>query len=288
MKHLIDTRNLDEEKIKKILRDTDKFKNENPRKEPLKGKEAIMVFYKSSTRTRISFEVAIRQLGGNVTFLSRQDSQLGRGETVEDTIKVLSRYNDLAIFRIHKHEDLIKMKKASNIPIINALSDLLHPCQALADIYTIKENKKDLNGLNLVFLGDGSSNVCHSLINVSEKTGINMTASCPEEHEPSIKGSFDIERDPEKAVKNADVLYTDTWVSMGEDKKNIKSFKPYQINQNLLKNSNEDSIVMHCLPAHRNQEITDEVMDGEQSVVFDQAENRLHVQKAILNHIIGE
>ncbi|MFW5902697.1 MAG: ornithine carbamoyltransferase, partial [archaeon] len=260
MKHLLDIRNLEEKEIEKTLRKTDELKNSVQREKPLKDKEAGMFFYKSSTRTRISFEVAIRQLGGNVTFLSKQDSQLGRGETVEDTIRVLNRYNDLAIFRVHDHNDLIKMKKASKIPIINALSDLLHPCQALSDLYTIKE-KKPLKNLKLVFLGDGSSNVCHSLINVADKTGINITVSCPDKHEPRIEGEYEIERNPEKAVENADVLYTDTWVSMGEEKKEIEAFKQYQINQDLLENSKEDSIVMHCLPAHRGQEITNEVID---------------------------
>jgi len=281
MKHLLDIRDISSGEINQILRKTDQLKKK--REKPLQEKETVMIFYKSSTRTRISFEVGIRQLGGNLTFLSKQQSQLGRGETPEDTIKVLSRYNDLAIFRVHDHKDLVRMKKASKIPIINALSDLLHPCQALSDIYTIKQKKGNLKRINLTFLGDGSSNVCHSLINVAEKTGMNVKVTCPEEYEPEIKGEYKIERDPEKAVQKADVLYTDTWKSMGEEDKNIDLFKPYQINREIVNKSKKDSIVMHCLPAHREQEITSEVMDGEQSVVFDQAENRLHVQKAILS-----
>ncbi len=281
MEHLIDTRNLETEKINQILEKTEELKKRD--KKTLKGKEAAMLFYKSSTRTRISFEIAIRKLGGNLTFLSKQQSQLGRGETVEDTIRVLSRYNDLAIFRVHEHKDLVKMKKESDIPIINALSDLLHPCQALSDLYTIKEKKGKPSEQKIVFLGDGSSNVCHSLINIAGKTDMKMNVSCPEKHEPEIDGKYKIERDPEEAVENADVLYTDTWISMGEKDKNIDSFKPYQVNQELLNKSKEDSIVMHCLPAHREQELTSKVMDGDQSVIFDQAENRLHVQKALLN-----
>jgi len=281
MKHLLDIRDLSKEEINQVLEKTDQLKNKQEK--PLQEKEAVLIFYKSSTRTRISFEIGIRQLGGNLTFLSKQQSQLGRGETPEDTIKVLSRYNDLAIFRVHNHEDLVKMKKASEIPIINALSDLLHPCQALSDIYTIKNKKGELSDLTLTFLGDGSSNVCHSLINTAEKTDMDLKVACPEEYEPGIEGEYEIEREPEEAAQGSDVLYTDVWKSMGEKNKDINLFKPYQINKELLNKSKEDSIVMHCLPAHREQEITSEVMDGEQSVVFDQAENRLHVQKAILS-----
>ena len=228
-------------------------------------------------------------MGGDAIILNWNDVQLGRGETIEDTTRVIERYGDAIIARVFSQKDLVKIAKASKEPVINALSDFEHPCQALADLYTIKQKKKKLRGLKIVFLGDGANNTFHSLIMLCEKFGVNIIVSCHPNYKPKIKGNYKIVENPKKAVKDADVIYTDTWVSMGEEsqtKKRIKDLRKYQLNSELVKLAKKNVIIMHPLPAHRGMEITNDVIDGKHSVVFDQAENRLHTEKAILKLLI--
>ncbi len=283
---------------KKIKSNTCKRKMSNR----LKGKSIALLFQKPSTRTRVSFEVAVSELGGHPIFLGWSESQLGRGESIADSARVLSRYIDCIIARVNKHSDLEEMAKYSTVPVINALSNLYHPCQAIADLYTIWEKCGTLEGLKIAFIGDGN-NVCNSLLIGSTKLGLNVSVACPEGYEPyseALKNAknnaqesgskIEILRNPVEAVKNANVIYTDTFVSMGvEDEREIrlKKFLPkYQVTSNLLKHASRNVLFMHCLPAHRNEEVTDEVMDGSQSIVWDQAENRLHTSKALLIKII--
>ncbi|MEM5797611.1 MAG: ornithine carbamoyltransferase [Candidatus Aenigmatarchaeota archaeon] len=283
MKHLLSMNDLSKVDIEKIFRLTDKLKNKQTN--DLKGKNIALIFQKPSTRTRVSFTVAINQLGGNAITLNWNELQLGRGETVEDTTRVLERYVDAIVARVFSHEDLVKMAKISKVPVINALSDLEHPCQALADLYTIKQKKKNLRRLKIVFLGDGANNTFHSLILACEKFGLDIVVSCPNNYRPKVRAKYKIIEDPKEAVKDADILYTDVFVSMGqetEQEKRSKELQKYQLNSKLVELAKKDVIVLHPLPAHRGQEITSDVIDGENSVVFDQAENRLHTEKAIL------
>lgn len=268
----------------------------------LQGRTLAMIFEKPSTRTRVSFEVAMRQLGGYALYLSWRDLQLGRGETIADTARVLSRYVDGIMARVYEHNKLEELAEYSDKPIINGLSDLLHPAQALADIYTIMEKKGDPRKLKIVFIGDGRDNVLHSLLLGLGVIGAKLVISSPKGYDPDplvlkrfneisaeTGASYEIERDPVKAIKNADVVYTDVWVSMGQEKiaeKKIRDLTPYQVNFELMKHAKPNAIFMHCLPAHRGQEVTDDVIDGRWSVVWDQAENRLHAQKAILALLI--
>jgi ornithine carbamoyltransferase len=283
MKHLLSIKDLSEVEINSIFKNTDRLMME--RKPILQNKTLAMIFEKPSTRTRLSFEVAMTQLGGHAIYFSPRDSQISRGETISDTMKVLSRYVDGVVARLFEHNLLLGMANNSSVPIINGLTDLLHPCQALTDFYTIKQKKKRLAGLKLVFMGAGSNNTCHSLIYGAEKLGVNMIINCPLHYKPKIKHKFEIIGNSRDAVKNADVLYTDVHVSMGQEKekkRRIRDLASYQLNSEILKLAKKDVIVMHPLPAHRGVEITNKVIDGKNSVVFDQAENRLHVQKAIL------
>ena len=261
-----------------------------------------MIFEKSSTRTRVSFEVGMHQLGGTPLYLSSNDLQIGRGEPIPDTARVLSRFLDCIMIRAKSHETVAELIKYADIPIINGLTDKEHPCQTFADLLTIKEYKGDFNR-KFVFVGDGN-NVCNSLLLGAAYTGMDMTVACPEGYEPDEEiynlalkeaeqtGSvINIEHDIHEAVKGADVLYTDVWVSMGDEEEaeeRQRVFKEYQINSQLLSEANEDAIVMHCLPAIRGQEITDDVMTSSQSAIWDQAENRLHAQKAILYTMLKE
>ena len=243
-----------------------------------------MIFEKPSTRTRVSFETAMHHLGGHAIYLSKNDIQLGRGETIEDTARVLSRYVDGIMARLFEHKDLLKLAKFSSVPVINGLTDLEHPCQALGDLYTIRQ-KRGLKKLKIVFVGDGANNTFHSLIYLCEKFGFEIVVSCPNIYSPKIHANFRLINDPKTAAKDADIIYTDTFVSMGlekEEKQRNKDLKRYQVNSNLVSLAKRDCIVMHPLPAHRDMEIASNVMDSKKSVVFDQAENRLHVQKAIL------
>ncbi len=269
----------------------------------LQNKSFTLLFFKPSTRTRLSFEVGIQQLGGNSFYVAGETTQMSRNETPEDTARTLERYVDCLIIRLHEHSVLEKMANNFDKPIINALSDLAHPCQVLSDLFTIKENLKELKGLKLAYIGDGN-NVCNSLLLGCSKMGMDITVACPEGYEPNqnmintakgysqiTKSKIEISREPEEAVKEANVVYTDTFCSMGyesERERRMKAFFPkYQVNNALMNKAEPDSIFMHCLPAHRGEEVTDDVIDGSRSIVFDQAENRLHVQKALLVKILG-
>ncbi|HWI54438.1 MAG TPA: ornithine carbamoyltransferase [Desulfobacteria bacterium] len=268
----------------------------------LDGKTLAMIFTKSSTRTRVSFEVAMHQLGGYPLFLSGQELQLGRGETIADTAKVLSRYVDGIMIRTFAHSDVEELAKHADIPVINGLTDLNHPCQILADFQTIIEKKEKLEGLKLAYVGDGN-NVCHSLLNGCAKVGMNISVGCPKGYEPSEQivrlaeadaresgAVIEITDDPVRAVKDADVVYTDVWASMGQEAEHterLKIFKPYQVNEELVSNAKPDYVFLHCLPAHRGEEVSSGVIDGPNSAVFDEAENRLHAQKAVLALTMG-
>ncbi|AFK51786.1 ornithine carbamoyltransferase [Thermogladius calderae 1633] len=269
----------------------------------LPGRHLAMIFEKPSTRTRVSFEAAIKELGGDAIVLHYGEMQLARGETIEDTARTLSRYVDGIMARVYEHYKLEKLAEYSTVPVINGLSDLHHPAQGLADVFTIVEKKgRDITRLKIVFVGDGGDNVAHSLMLAVGILGGKVTISAPKGYDPHpsvVKlfnetaarygGSFEIERDPWKAVKDADVVYTDVWVSMGQEKereKRVKDLEPYKVTSLLMKQAKQDAIFMHCLPAHRGEEVTDEVIDGKWSVVWDQAENRKHVQKAILALLI--
>ncbi|MGI6119967.1 MAG: ornithine carbamoyltransferase [Desulfosporosinus sp.] len=267
----------------------------------LQGKTLGMIFTKSSTRTRVSFEVGMFQLGGHALFLSGQDTQIGRGETIADTARVLSRMVDAIMIRTFSHQEVLDLAKFAAVPVINGLTDLLHPCQVLADLMTIQEHKGCLAGLKLAYIGDGN-NIAHSLMFGGAKMGLHVVIASPQEYKPDPElvalaqedamnngGCVEVITDPTEAARNADVLYTDVWASMGqEEEANVRkgAFKGYQINSDLLKRASQSAIVLHCLPAHRGEEITDDVIEGVQSVVFDEAENRLHVQKAIMALII--
>lgn len=280
MKHFLSINDFSKNEIVTIFRETDRLMHV---KEPLlKNKILAMIFEKSSTRTRISFEVAMEQLGGHAIFLSTSDLQLARGETIGDTGRVLSRYIDCIMARVFDHDELLELAKYATVPVINGLSDYEHPCQALTDAYTIFKNR-GLSG-KIVFLGDGGNNTFVSLIKLLEMFGMEVVVSCPSDYRPPIAGKYKIVEDPKEAVKGANVLYTDTFVSMGKEKekeKRINELQRYQLDASLLALA-DNPIVLHPLPAHRGIEITDEVMDGKNSLVFDQTENRLHVQKALL------
>jgi ornithine carbamoyltransferase len=270
--------------------------------EPLRGKSLAMLFEKASTRTRVSFEVGMTQLGGHALFLSPNDLQIGRGETIADTARVLSRYVDGIMYRAFRRDNVRELAANASVPVINGLDDKEHPCQVVADLFTVHERRGGLKALKLAYVGDGN-NVCNSLLVGAAIVGMHMTVACPSGYEPDPEllaharriskesgSSLEIGRDPADAAKGADVLYTDVWVSMGQEREKEereKLFRPYQLNAKLLTYAKADAIVMHCLPAHRGLEITDEVIDGPQSIVFDQAENRLHAQKAILARFLA-
>ena len=263
----------------------------------LKGKTLAMIFEKPSTRTRVSFEVGMWQLGGYALYLSSGDLQLGRGETIADTARTLSRYVNGIMARVFFHQTILDLIQHSKVPVINGLSDFSHPCQGLADLFTVYEKKGRLEGLKLAYVGDGN-NVAHSLIDGCSKVGMNIVLACPKGYEPDSKvvaqgkkearkngSEVRVTDNPKEAVKGADIIYTDVWASMGKEKEHaerVKILKPYQVNSKLVKGAKEDYIFMHCLPAHRGEEVTDEVADSKNSVIFDQAENRLHTQKALM------
>lgn len=266
----------------------------------LAGKVLAMVFEKSSTRTRVSFEVAMHKLGGHAIYLTEQTSQLGRGETYEDTARVLSHYVDGIVMRTFEQTKLERLAQAARVPVINGLSDLLHPCQLLADLLTLIENNKPLAKAQVAWVGDGN-NVANSWIEAAIQFGFPLVLACPEGYDPTglilkkigkaHQGHIHLTRDPKEACRGADVINTDTWVSMGQEGEEAvqkkKVFQPYQVNAELLKQAKPDCIVLHCLPAHRGEEITDEVMDGPQSRVWNQAENRLYTQMALLERLLS-
>ena len=293
---LLAIKGMKKEELDGFLQLAAKLKKGKKVSEDLKGKTLAMLFEKPSTRTRVSFEVAMTQLGGHAINLDFKSTQLSRGETMADSARVLSRYVDAVMLRLYKHSDLKEFAASSNVPVINGLTDLEHPCQALADYLTIRENGKEKG--KFVFLGDCSNNVANSIMLVCAMFGMKTVLSCPPSYPVnedylkearSFGAEVEVVSNPQEAVKDADVLYSDVWVSMGmeDEEERLKAFKPYQINSLLLSKAKSECIVLHCLPAHRGQEITSEVLDGKNSAVWDQAENRLHVQKAILLKLIA-
>ncbi len=269
----------------------------------LEGQTLGMIFSKPSTRTRVSFETGIYQLGGIGMYFGPTDLQIKRSENISDTAKVLSRYLSGIMIRTFDHQDVIDLARFGSIPVINGLTDLLHPCQVLADLFTIKEKKGTLKGLKLAYIGDGN-NMAHSLLHGCSKVGMHVSIAAPKGYKPNeeivnnassnaktMNSKVEIVDKPEDAVKDADVIYTDVWASMGQEaeaKERKIKFDGFQVNEKLVKNAKEDYIFMHCLPAHRGEEVVDEVIDSPNSVVFDEAENRLHVQKAIMVLLMGK
>jgi ornithine carbamoyltransferase len=300
MKHLLSMLDLTHDDIIHLLDKAEELKERRQRGktiEELKHKTLTLLFEKSSTRTRISFQVAMSELGGHSIYLNPADTQLNRGESIADTAKVISRYAHVIAARVNRHQTLIELAENSTIPVINALSDLEHPCQLLADLMTIREYKGHLRGLTLTWIGDGN-NVCNSAIIACALTGIHINIATPKGYEPDqnyitqareLGGSITLTNNPTDAATDADILYTDVWVSMGDEaqtQQRLCDLQPYQINQQLLEYARHDATILHCLPAHRGQEITSEVVEGPQSAIFDQAENRLHTQKALLLKIL--
>ncbi len=297
-KDLLSLLDLKAPQIEALLKNARQFKSLRGKKKhpkPLEGKTLAMIFEKSSTRTRVSFEVAVYELGGHSINLTSQESQLGRGESYEDTARVLSRYVHGIMIRTFSQKDMEVLAQYASVPVINGLSDLFHPVQLLADLMTLQEEKGDLSSLKVAYVGDGN-NLANSWIEASVVLGFELNVACPKGYAPSGALLTQIGHHPQvsiltdamEAVKSADVIYTDTWFSMGQkvEEKKRKAFEPFQVNQELLSHAASDAIVLHCLPAHRGEEITDEVIDGPQSRVFEEAENRLHIQKAILAHYI--
>jgi ornithine carbamoyltransferase len=270
---------------------------------PLKGKTLGLIFEKPSTRTRVSFEAGMNQLGGQALFLASEKIQLSRGESLADTAKVLTRYLDGLVVRTFDQASLEEWARHTSIPVINGLTDHCHPCQALADLLTIVEKRGRAKGLKLAYIGDGN-NITHSLLEVGAKVGMHVAVGCPKGYEPDHRiieaakeeglqtgARIEITHDPKIAAKDADVIYTDVWISMGQEHEHqprMAALAPYQVNRQLMQQAKPNALVMHCLPAHRGEEITEDVLDGPQSVVLDQAENRLHIQKAILLEWLGK
>ena len=289
------------EEITAVLDLADELKRKKKEKiehKMLKDKTLGMIFKKSSTRTRVSFEVGMYELGGNALFLSSDNTQMGRGEPAEDTARVLSRYLDGIMIRTYEQEEVETLAKFASIPIINGLTDLCHPCQVAADLMTIREYKKELNGKKLCYIGDGN-NMANSLIVGAVKTGMQISVACPGGYEPDDEivrwaeqnGSLVLSDDPQKCAKDADVLYTDVWASMGmesEIKERREIFAPYQINDEIMSLAKDDAMVLHCLPAHKEEEITEKVFEEHADEIFEQSENRLHVQKAIMVMLMAD
>lgn len=306
MKHLLKMLDLSKEEIIDILNLADQLKYENKNgieHHILKGKTLGMIFQKSSTRTRVSFETGMYQLGGQALFLSNRDLQLGRGEPIKDTARVMSRYLDGIMIRTYGHERVEELAQWSDIPVINALTDLLHPCQVLTDLLTIQEHKgKNMKGLKMAYVGDGN-NMTNSYMYGCAKAGIDFVSANPKGFEPDMQvyknacedaketgAKIQLVNDPFEAAKDADIVVTDTWASMGQEAEHDerkKIFKDYQVNEELLKVADKRVIVMHCLPAYRGEEITDDVLEAYADVIFDEAENRLHTQKAIMALTMG-
>lgn len=295
MRHLLKLQDLTREDILSILNLADQLKFERingVQKDYLKGKKMGLIFQKASTRTRVSFEVGIYELGGYGLFLSSNDLQIGRGEPVQDTARVLSRYLDGIMIRTYSQQEVEDLAKYGSIPVINGLTDYAHPCQVLADLMTIREYKGSFKGLKMAFIGDGN-NMANSLTVGAIKTGMSFAIACPKGYEPDAEimkwakenGDFTVTEDVNEAIKNADVVYTDVWASMGQESERqarAQVFKSYQVNKECMKYAKPDAMVMHCLPAHRGEEITEEVFEEHAKEIFDEAENRLHAQKAVM------
>jgi ornithine carbamoyltransferase len=296
-KDFISIKDLGTQEMEDIFALTDSLKQDKARfSQALAGKTLALIFQKPSNRTRVSFEVGMFQMGGYSIYLGPDEISLGVREAIKDVAKTLSSYVDAIVLRTFEHQNVLEMARYASIPVINGLSDFSHPCQALADVYTIREKLQNIKSITLAYIGDGN-NVCNSLIYACSKIGINMNVASPKGYEPDKsvlregKGKVRLFSDPLSAVKNADVLYTDVWASMGqEEEKEVrkKIFTEFQLNSKLVKLAKKEVLIMHCLPAHRGQEITDEVIDSRNSIVFEQAENRMHVQKAILIKLLGQ
>ncbi len=292
---------IDECELESIVADAvrlKRLKSAGTAHEYLRGRSLGMIFEKASTRTRVSLEVGMSDLGGHALFLNPQDMQLGRGEEIRDTARVLARYVDAVMIRAYSHATVEEFARYANVPVVNGLSDHQHPCQVLADIMTLSERFGDLHGLKLAWVGDGN-NVCNSWILSSALTGMEIAVASPPRYRPkdeivdrarAMGGKVTVVTDPDEAVRDADVLYTDIWVSMGDEQERterLQALKSYTMDSRLVAQASPDALVMHCLPAHRGEEITDEVIEGPQSIVWDQAENRLHAQKALLVRLIA-
>lgn len=301
LRHLRTLNDISGDELHAILHHADILKRDRnmpdaPR--PLVGKSVAMIFSKSSTRTRVSFQVGIFELGGNALFFDRSQLQLGRGESVADTARTLSRYLHAVVIRTHDHEEFEAFAEAASIPVINALTDSYHPCQLLADLQTIREHAGTLHDVRCAFLGDGASNMGNSWVLAARKAGLHLTVGAPTGYQPAPEildaatgpGTVTVTDDPTAAVRDAAFVYTDVWVSMGfEDQQSerLADLRPYQVNADLMKRAAPGAKFMHCLPAYRDKEVTAEVLDGPASVIWQQAENRLHAQKAALCHLIG-
>ncbi len=299
VRHLLTIKDLCREDLDEIFQLAADMKA-NPERygDAMHNKNMAMIFEKSSTRTRVSFESAMARMGGHALFLSPKDTQLGRGETVSDTAQVLGRMVDVIMARVFKHEDVVTLAEKSGVPVINGLSDYAHPCQALADYLTILEHKGKFEGLRVVYVGDSNNNVTHSLMECGALLGVSVDCACPKGYHPAKEvlawcrkvgkktgATFEVFEDPVEAVKGADVIYSDVWVSMGvehEKEQRLIDLHDYQVNLKLFNQAKKDAIFMHCLPAHRGEEVTDDVCDHPRSAIFDEAENRLHAQAALI------
>lgn len=302
MNHFLSIRDLAREDVPRLFALMAELKAKQKARDrtaPLPGRSMALIFEKPSLRTRVTFEVAMVQLGGAAVYLAAQEIGLGKRESVPDVARNLSRWVDVVAARVFSHRTLEELAANSSIPVINALSDLEHPCQAMADFFTLWERGLDLSGLRLVWIGDGN-NVCHSLLLLAALLGTVVVVACPPGFEPqsrileasrALGGRVRVSTEAREAVEAADVIYTDTWISMGQEadrERRLEAFQRYQVNETLLGFAPPTALIMHCLPAHRGEEITDAVLDGPRSVILDQAENRLHVQKGIILHLLGE
>jgi len=300
VRHFLDINDFSKEELRKLLDLATAIKTKQKAGEPtpiLKDKILAMIFDRESTRTRVSFDVGMRQLGGQTLMLTGQEMQLSRDETIADTARVMSRYVDAIMIRLLNHDDLLELAGAGTIPVINGLTRMSHPCQIMADIMTFEEHRGPVDGIKIAWLGD-SNNVLASWVHAADIFGCTLNIACPEQYSPdqgmladiaNANGRINIVRDPEEAIKDVDLVITDTWISMGDLDANIRreNLAPYRVTEQLMAKAKSDALFMHCLPAHRGDEVTSGVMDGPQSVVFDEAENRLHAQKAVLAWVFG-
>ena len=293
-KHFLTLLDIPKEDIKKLIHraiELKKMTKENIVYTPLQNKTIALLFDKSSTRTRVSFEVGMTHFGGNTLFLSPRDTQLGRGEPIEDTAKVISSMVDCVVIRTHDHADVVKFSSKSSVPVINGLTELVHPCQLLADVMTYIEINGDIEGKKVAWIGD-ANNMCNSYINASKQFDFKLSIATPEKYIPSLykdDKNIILTHDPLEAAKDADLIVTDVWASMGqedEEDERKKIFKSLQVNKNVMNVANKNAIFMHCLPAHRGEEVASEVLDSKSSVVWQEAENRLHAQKALLEYLL--
>ena len=301
VRHFLSQHDLKPDEIREVFRRTAAIKGVRSSSE-LQGRTLVMFFEKSSTRTRLSFEIGVTQLGGHAVYLDRESSQLSRGESIADTARVVSRYADLIMARVYEHETIQELARYAAIPVINGLSDDEHPCQSMADLFTVREVKGRIEGCKIAYLGDGDNNVTHSLMLGAALMGGHLHVCSPPRLRPQVRfvteaedharrsgGSISLSDDPEVAVKDADVVYTDVWVSMGREadsEHRLSVLRPYQVNQQLVAAAKPDYVFMHCLPAHVGEEVTAEVAYGPHSVIFDEAENRLHLQKALMLYLL--